>query len=1111
MKLADLPHGRSTAFTVAPLLSERLEAAVDVPLRLFSTGPDDVAVLGAAEDAWPVRGLTAHDERELGRVLDRGRPRVVWATPFRSATEPGALLVQVQELVREHRWTVPVELGVDAALVEALRRSRMVGHNASAAAVAARLTEWFLLPAVDGAPAVCAIATIGRPDDALGPAVFSLHGQSQSADVRREPDGTLLVTRVTRLRRSAGGERDPWCLMQGSISFVDATVEGQLGPSAAVELDALVGGAESYLKRWTEYNAIERRHILDRARSAGSVRYTERHRLANGDWRFFLATGTDTDAIRRLRDGDADELAAVAAIPPALLPGPVPHDPDARPVKEFAGEAVKVDLQALSVDLRADRGIWDERQPPATGHLIVSLVGDETRLRRREQARDAIVTTRPLLGMLLEGRPAPTGRHRVFRRIPPSVLARFPGGKPTDRQLEALRVAMNTPDVAVIQGPPGTGKTDVIAALETWLAEEADAAGAGLAGSVLLTSYQHDAVDNAAGRSTVLDLPALRVGGRRAPDDMDEHAQIWTQQLVTTLKADLDTREGGLLVQQANDIRDHQLMYALSPTPPQETAELLELVAGSAHDVLPSGLRDRLRARARALRASATSLDDDDLARLEDATRSLRTSAIAFSDDGPLMAYKVLARLRDVELDVPEAVGLLTRAAALDPDEPLDDDGLEIVDALAGIRDRLLDLVLERVRHAVPVEPVHDVASRTLLAEAAVAAGNAVRRSPDGVSETLAELRDSLVNDPRAVMTTLGNYTAVLAATCQQSAGRAMALEKDARAEFETVIVDEAARANPLDLMIPLAQAERRIVLVGDHRQLPHVLEPEVERELEQDVAEATRIALRQSLFERLYVDLSERQANRGEPRRVVTLDTQFRMHPVLGDFVSRAFYEPHGTPLRSGRPAEAFRVDLPETGSAVAAWVDVPRSSAGPEQGGTSKSRPQEATWIAARLRAMMESEPTLSFGVISFYRAQVRAIEKALVEVGIMVHTDEGDPMIARRWRLTTDAAGRTIQRLRVGTVDAFQGREFDVVLLSLTRSSPPVRSTEPIALRRRFGHLMLENRLCVAMSRQRRQLIVVGDAELAAGDEGAVAVPSLRTFLEVCDGEHGARVPA
>jgi len=153
------------------------------------------------------------------------------------------------------------------------------------------------------------------------------------------------------------------------------------------------------------------------------------------------------------------------------------------------------------------------------------------------------------------------------------------------------------------------------------------------------------------------------------------------------------------------------------------------------------------------------------------------------------------------------------------------------------------------------------------------------------------------------------------------------------------------------------------------------------------------------------------------------------------------------------------------------------------------------------------MESAPTLSFGVISFYSAQVRLILQELERPGIALRDDDGTLEIAPRWRETTDDRGRRIERLRVGTVDAFQGRQFDVVLLSLTRSSAPAKGDEQAALRRRYGHLMLENRLCVAMSRQQRLLVAVGDADMVVSEAGARAVPALRSFLDLCRGEHGA----
>ena len=147
----------------------------------------------------------------------------------------------------------------------------------------------------------------------------------------------------------------------------------------------------------------------------------------------------------------------------------------------------------------------------------------------------------------------------------------------------------------------------------------------------------------------------------------------------------------------------------------------------------------------------------------------------------------------------------------------------------------------------------------------------------------------------------------VLAATCQQSVSRPMADAK--RGEdtvFRTVIVDEAARSNPLDLLIPMSRAERRIVLVGDHRQLPHLLEPDVEREIEQSAQRETRSALRQSLFEKLFTDLREREKRDGI-KRTVTLNQQYRMHPLLGRFVSEQFYEPHGEGFDSARDEAEF------------------------------------------------------------------------------------------------------------------------------------------------------------------------------------------------------------
>lgn len=99
--------------------------------------------------------------------------------------------------------------------------------------------------------------------------------------------------------------------------------------------------------------------------------------------------------------------------------------------------------------------------------------------------------------------------------------------------------------------------------------------------------------------------------------------------------------------------------------------------------------------------------------------------------------------------------------------------------------------------------------------------------------------------------------------------------------------------------------------------------------------------------------------------QRTVTLNAQYRMHPVLGGYVHREFYEVHEDgAIESPRPAEQFRHDLPgyaDGASPVGHLIDVPRQL-GRELRGQSKSRPVEARVIAEvkRLMSTTRSSPS-------------------------------------------------------------------------------------------------------------------------------------------------------
>jgi superfamily I DNA and/or RNA helicase len=258
-----------------------------------------------------------------------------------------------------------------------------------------------------------------------------------------------------------------------------------------------------------------------------------------------------------------------------------------------------------------------------------------------------------------------------------------------------------------------------------------------------------------------------------------------------------------------------------------------------------------------------------------------------------------------------------------------------------------------------------------------------------------------------------------------------------------------------------------------------------------------------------IFKQLQEWEKNDGI-KRTVTLDTQYRMHPVLGEFVSRTFYEYHGeSPIKAGRAETEFFHDLPDYEQKVATWINIPDNFGG-ETKGQSKSRQVEALRIAKELRRLIEHDPHLTFGIITFYRAQVTELWKALCNVGLAELSEDGSFQVASAWRETTNHEGKLVERLRVGTVDAFQGKEFDVVFLSMTRSNRIVANS-PETYKKKYGFLLLENRLCVAMSRQQRLLIVAGDLEMVKvevnkPESDRQAIRELIAFYELCQTSFG-----
>eukprot|EP00884_Botryococcus_braunii_P001927 jgi/Botrbrau1/11735/Bobra.0195s0062.1 len=277
----------------------------------------------------------------------------------------------------------------------------------------------------------------------------------------------------------------------------------------------------------------------------------------------------------------------------------------------------------------------------------------------------------------------------------------------------------------------------------------------------------------------------------------------------------------------------------------------------------------------------------------------------------------------------------------------------------------------------------------------------------------------------------------VVAATCVGAGDPRLAGRS-----FKVCAIDEATQAAEPASLIPLLAGCDATVMVGDPCQLPPTV-------LSQNAAQA---GLGMSLFERL-----QRAGH-----KPYLLEVQYRMHPLIAQFPSAAFYgsQLQSAPLPEDRlPPAGFKWARPELPVAFIEAGGREEASSEGAEATPSYYNPQEARLAALVVGGLLAS-PSLAngpsdIGIITPYSAQVREIRTIL-------------PALAGGLRPLTD-------RLEVNSVDGFQGREKEVIILSTVRSNP----------RRAVGFLADPRRLNVAITRAKRGLIVLGCRETLSAD--------------------------
>lgn len=252
------------------------------------------------------------------------------------------------------------------------------------------------------------------------------------------------------------------------------------------------------------------------------------------------------------------------------------------------------------------------------------------------------------------------------------------------------------------------------------------------------------------------------------------------------------------------------------------------------------------------------------------------------------------------------------------------------------------------------------------------------------------------------------------------------------RLKFHSILIDESMQATEPECMVPVVLGAKQLILVGDHCQLGPVVM----------CKKAARAGLSQSLFERLVV----------LGIRPFRLEVQYRMHPELSKFPSNFFYE--GS-LQNGVCADErklTKIEFPWPQPDKPMFFYVTQGQEEIAGSGTSYLNRTEA--------ANVEKITT------RFLRCGVKP-----EQIGVITPYEGQRAYLVQYMQYQGSLHAKLYQEIEVASVDAFQGREKDLIIMSCVRSNE----------HQGIGFLNDPRRLNVALTRAKYGIIIVGNPKV------------------------------
>lgn len=316
-----------------------------------------------------------------------------------------------------------------------------------------------------------------------------------------------------------------------------------------------------------------------------------------------------------------------------------------------------------------------------------------------------------------------------------------------------------------------------------------------------------------------------------------------------------------------------------------------------------------------------------------------------------------------------------------------------------------------------------------------------------------------------SIKSTLADARIVVATTSTMNSNAALFNIK----HFDLAIIDEASQIlepNIIGLLTSQhrgGRAIRKFILIGDHKQLPAVVQQDdTEVLVEDETVKAIHLnSCANSLFERLI--LTERAAGRTD--FIGTLHKQGRMHPDIADFANRKFYAreqlecvPLAHQLEQTLTYNETSEDETDDVLKAHRMIFIP-SKPCRQLNISEKVNTEEARIITDLLRRLYRQlgknfDPQKSVGVIVPYRNQIAMIRKEIEKLGIP-----------------------ELEEISIDTVERYQGSQRDIILYSFTIQSRYQLDFLTANTSYEDGQ-PIDRKLNVAITRARKQLILTGN---------------------------------